>query len=212
MITVTYKDEHKEKFTDFESAPDPENVVKIVIENDNTLTSLNGIGRFINLTRLDCDTTNLSSLGDIENCAKLRTVALEDCNSLVSLKGLENHTSIEAFSLCNTSVESLDELKNCTDMYELQCSSNKLTYIPDFITNLKKLEYFDFDEENVTSVPYKVHKFLMYWSNHSGVKWGIHLYRMEMRNEKGVPDFLKCQGTLLNRINPIYTKNLEKYS
>jgi len=197
MITVTYKDERKEKFTDFESVPDPENVVKVLIENGN-LTSLQGMGRFVNLSTFDCyKLDNLSTLEGIENCTKLTGIGIEYCKSLVSLKGLENHTSITDFMLCVTSVESVDELKNCTDMKELQCSGNKLKSIPDFIMDFKKLGYFEFNEAYVVSVPYKLHEFLMDSQRKRYMEYGAKLLKKAMHDGDDI-------NTLFETINSYY--------
>jgi Leucine-rich repeat (LRR) protein len=197
MITVTYKDERKEKFTDFESVPDPENVVKVLIENSD-LTSLQGISRFVNLLDLDCyKLDNLSTLEGIENCTKLTGIGIEYCKSLVSLKGLENHTSITDFMLCVTSVESVDELKNCTDMKELQCSGNKLKSIPEFIMDFKKIGHFEFNEGYIVSVPYKLHEFLMDREREIYMEYGAKLLKKAMHDGDDI-------NTLFETINSYY--------
>ena len=87
------------------------------------ISSLNGIGFFKNLTKLDCSGNRLTNL-DVSHNTELTTLKCNK-NNLASLD-ISNNTNLTKFFCSSNKLANLDISHN-TELTELGCSSNKLS-------------------------------------------------------------------------------------
>ena len=105
---------------------DPNTIeVSLTEYNLDTLKYLN-LGRFKNLTRLNCDYNQLINLEGIENCTNLLLINCFN-NNLTSLKGIENCTNLEILNCYTNELKNLNYLYNSISLETLNVSDNELT-------------------------------------------------------------------------------------
>ena len=107
------------------SSDEIDNITRINIEGNTSITSLKGIEHFPNLTYLNCAYTGVTSL-DVSNNLKLEWLNCR--NTSVTSLDMSNNLKLEWLSCRNTSVTSLDVTKN-TNLTYLNCWATGITML-----------------------------------------------------------------------------------
>ena len=110
------------------------------------ITSLTGIELFPNLTRLNCDDNNLSSL-DVSNNTALTDLCC-DYNNLSSLD-VSNNTALATLSCVENNLSNLD-VSNNTALEDLYCFENNLSSLD--LSNNTALVYLFCGYNNISSL------------------------------------------------------------
>jgi Leucine-rich repeat (LRR) protein len=93
-----------------------------------------------NVIELDISSSNIESLGNLENLINLDSLNCCD-NQLTSLKGIENLVNLKKLFCCYNKLTSLEGVEKLIKLRELSCKNNQLTSLEgvEKLTKLKKL-------------------------------------------------------------------------
>lgn len=122
----------------------------------STITSVSGIQFFPNITRLYCQSNNLSSL-DLSSNTQL--IVLYCYNNNLSNLVLGNQSKLEVFSCYNNPLTSLD-LSNCTSLRLFYCFNNQLASLN--ISNCGQLTRLQCNDNQLTSLDISNNSLLEY--------------------------------------------------
>lgn len=114
--------------------------------NNKNISSLQGIEAFENLTNLNCNGNNLSSI-DLSN--NLNLVALQCTDNQITVLNLQNNTSLVQLFCSNNLLTNLDVSVNTT-LTTISCPFNSITSL-DFSNNLD-LEYLVAVHNDLTTI------------------------------------------------------------
>ncbi|WP_052823425.1 T9SS type A sorting domain-containing protein [Neotamlana sedimentorum] len=114
--------------------------------NNKNISSLQGIEAFENLTSLNCNGNNLSS---IDLSSNLNLVALQCTDNQITVLNLQNNTSLEQLHCSNNLLTNLDVSAN-TALTTISCPFNSITSL-DFSNNLD-LEYLVAVHNDLTTI------------------------------------------------------------
>jgi hypothetical protein len=125
-------------------------VTDLYIVDNSNITSLFGIEKLTNLTRLWYCNNQIPSFDGIEKLTKLTHLYCND-NQIPSLDGIEKLTKLTHLCCNGNKLTSLDGIENLTNLTTLGCNGNKLTSL-DGIQQLTKLETLTCYNNQITSL------------------------------------------------------------
>jgi len=115
------------------------------------IADLTGVGHFININELHCDSNVLTSLPDLTSLTGLQKLFCFS-NQLTSLPNLTMQTELKRLYCYSNQLTQLPDLSMLSNLHYLFCASNRLTALPD-LTSQTNLQTLSCEFNQLTKLP-----------------------------------------------------------
>jgi Leucine-rich repeat (LRR) protein len=121
-------------------------------EEEDFVTSLNGLSQIPNLEELCVNIARLSKIGDSETLPKLKKLEIF-FSKVVDITGIEEYKSLTYLDLRGNNISSIETLQSLRSLEQLLLGDNAISSLEP-IKNLYKLEILDLHENPIKKIEY----------------------------------------------------------